>query len=509
MEKARILIVEDEAIIAMEVESQLQSLGYDVTSIVDTGVKAIKKAEEDKPDIILMDIRIKGKMDGIGAAEAIRSQFGIPVIFSTAYLDEERIEQAKITMPFGYVLKPIQERDLRVTLEMALYVAKVDIKRKLIEGRYMNLVNILDSGVAVYQVINDGTSGSDYIIKSFNRYALEHEEKTLDEIIGKSLKDLRPTIDEFGLIDTFRKVWQTGEPAFFPAKVYVDEKYSHYYENRVFRLPSGEIVAIYDDVTKQKQADEKLQESDAHFRIAFENANIGMCLVEIDGRLKLVNGQMSKMLGFSKEEFEKMTINDITHPEDTDISPKFIQKAASGVVERAQFEKRYIHKLGHIVWGEVSSSLVRDFKGEPSHFISHVQDITKRKLAENESKKFKTITDEASYGSAIVDLEGNIEYVNNEFAKMHQYTPEELIGKQLTIFHTAEQIPEVTKLNKELKKVGSYSSKEVWHKKKDGSVFPTLMNATVINECGNPKYLSATAIDITEYKKLENNSQTV
>ena len=136
MGKAKILIVEDEAIIAMEIESQLQSLGYEITSIVDTSEKAIKKAKEDKPDIILMDIRIKGEMDGIDTAEAIRSQFGIPVIFSTAYLDEERIERAKITMPFGYMLKPIQERDLRVTIEMALYVSKVDKERKQSE---MNL----------------------------------------------------------------------------------------------------------------------------------------------------------------------------------------------------------------------------------------------------------------------------------------------------------------------------------------------------------------------------------
>jgi len=132
MEKARILIVEDEAIIAMEIESQLQGLGYEVTSIVDTGEKAIEKAEEDKP-LILMDIRIKGEMDGIDTAEVIRNRFGIPVIFSTAYLDQERIERAKITMPFGYVLKPIQERDLRVMIEMALYVSKIDKERKNVE----------------------------------------------------------------------------------------------------------------------------------------------------------------------------------------------------------------------------------------------------------------------------------------------------------------------------------------------------------------------------------------
>jgi len=137
MEKARILIVEDEAIIAVELESQLQSLGYEVTSKVDTGEKAIKKAEEDKPDLILMDIRIKGEMDGIAAAEVIRNKFGIPVIFSTAYLDEERIERSKMAMPFGCLLKPIQERDLKVTLEMALYVSKVDAARKQMENELL------------------------------------------------------------------------------------------------------------------------------------------------------------------------------------------------------------------------------------------------------------------------------------------------------------------------------------------------------------------------------------
>ncbi|MBC8414212.1 response regulator [bacterium] len=130
MEKARILIVEDEAIIAMELESQLQSLGYEVTSIVDTGVKAIEKAEADKPELIIMDIRIKGGMDGIDTAEVIRNRFGIPVIFLTSYADEENINRAKLSIPYGYLIKPVQERDLRITIEMALYVAKINAERE-------------------------------------------------------------------------------------------------------------------------------------------------------------------------------------------------------------------------------------------------------------------------------------------------------------------------------------------------------------------------------------------
>ncbi len=133
MKTAKILIVEDEAIIAMDIKSKLKGMGYHVTAVVSDGENAISRAETDKPDIILMDIRIKGEMDGIMAADVIRQRFNIPIIFSTAYLDRQRIEQAKITMPFGYLLKPIQDRDLKVTIEMALYVNEVDKKRRQAE----------------------------------------------------------------------------------------------------------------------------------------------------------------------------------------------------------------------------------------------------------------------------------------------------------------------------------------------------------------------------------------
>ena len=135
MKKVKVLIVEDESIIAMETESVLTGLGYEIVAIVDTGEKAIEVTEQQKPDIILMDIRIKGEIDGIDTAEIIRSKFEIPVVFLTAHLDEERLEKVKLTMPFGYILKPIKERDLKVTLEMALHVSKVDVERRSIEQK--------------------------------------------------------------------------------------------------------------------------------------------------------------------------------------------------------------------------------------------------------------------------------------------------------------------------------------------------------------------------------------
>ena len=133
MAKAKILVVEDDAIVAKDIQYQLKSWGFSVPAIVSSGEKAIQMAKENTPDLVLMDIVLKGEMDGIEAAEIIRSRFEIPVIFLTAHADEKRLERAKLTNPYGYILKPFQDKDLEVTIELALYVAKVDAERKRAE----------------------------------------------------------------------------------------------------------------------------------------------------------------------------------------------------------------------------------------------------------------------------------------------------------------------------------------------------------------------------------------
>ncbi len=117
----KILVVEDETIIAMELELQLKKMGYDVVGRAGSGVVAIEKATELHPDLILMDIVMPGGMDGIGASKQIISTQNIPVIFLTAYADEEYIKRAREVGPFGYIVKPYEERELRAAIEVALY----------------------------------------------------------------------------------------------------------------------------------------------------------------------------------------------------------------------------------------------------------------------------------------------------------------------------------------------------------------------------------------------------
>jgi PAS domain S-box-containing protein len=121
VEKARIMVVEDEALVALSVKQKLHGLGYDVVATLDTGEQAVQQASDLRPDLILMDIMLAGALDGIAAASQIRAHCDIPIIYLTAYSDEGTLERAKPTEPSGYLLKPFEERELRSTIELALY----------------------------------------------------------------------------------------------------------------------------------------------------------------------------------------------------------------------------------------------------------------------------------------------------------------------------------------------------------------------------------------------------
>ncbi len=130
MANSKIMIVEDEWITADDLRMSLQSLGYTVTSMSSSGEEAIQNAEKDKPDLVLMDIVLKGEMDGIEAASQIRSCYNIPIIYLTAFADEKILERARITEPFGYIVKPFVNEDLKIAIEIALYKHRVEKERK-------------------------------------------------------------------------------------------------------------------------------------------------------------------------------------------------------------------------------------------------------------------------------------------------------------------------------------------------------------------------------------------
>ena len=121
MTQARILVVDDDSLVALNLQHQLEYLGYTVAAVASSGGEAIAEAEAGEPDLVLMDIKLGGRMDGVETADEIRSRLDIPVVYLTGYSDEHTLDRVKATEPFGYLLKPFEARDLRVAIEMALY----------------------------------------------------------------------------------------------------------------------------------------------------------------------------------------------------------------------------------------------------------------------------------------------------------------------------------------------------------------------------------------------------
>lgn len=121
MSKTNVIVVEDESIVSKDIQHSLKKLGYQVVGAAATGEKALELVRSERPDIVLMDIMLKGDMNGTEAAEIIRAEFAIPVVFLTAYADEFTLAKAKVTEPYGYIIKPFKEIDLHTSIEMAIY----------------------------------------------------------------------------------------------------------------------------------------------------------------------------------------------------------------------------------------------------------------------------------------------------------------------------------------------------------------------------------------------------
>ncbi|MCJ7617786.1 MAG: response regulator [Desulfobacterales bacterium] len=154
MANVQVLVVEDEVIIAKDIQDMLKKLGYDVSAAASSGEEAIKRVAETLPDLVLMDIVLEGDMDGVAAAEHIRYHFDIPVVYLTAYSDDTTLQRAKITEPYGYILKPFQKKELYTTIEMALYKHKME--RKLKENEQWLSTTLKSIGDAVIATDAEG-----------------------------------------------------------------------------------------------------------------------------------------------------------------------------------------------------------------------------------------------------------------------------------------------------------------------------------------------------------------
>ncbi len=181
----QIFVVEDERIVAEDLKRMLERLGYKVAGTASSGDEAIKKMDETKPHLVLMDIRIQGSLDGIDVAEHVVAQFDIPVIYLTAYADETTVDRAKGTLAAGYILKPFEERGLKTTIELALYRHKMERMLKTSEEWQGGILQSLDIAVMA-------TDTKDNVIY-MNKSAESMTGHLMDKSFGQPSKDVVPS----------------------------------------------------------------------------------------------------------------------------------------------------------------------------------------------------------------------------------------------------------------------------------------------------------------------------
>jgi len=171
-------------------------------------------------------------------------------------------------------------------------------KLKESEEKFRELFNNMSSGVAVYEAVENGR---DFIFKDFNIAGQKIDNIKKDDLIGKSVLEMFSMVKEFGLFEAFQRVWNTGEPEFHPISQYKDERITRWRKNYVYKLPTGEIVAVYDDVTVQKQAEERLKETLETTKLMLESLPVGIFLIDYDKKIKTVNKVALKLLGIDSE----------------------------------------------------------------------------------------------------------------------------------------------------------------------------------------------------------------
>jgi PAS domain S-box-containing protein/putative nucleotidyltransferase with HDIG domain len=271
MNKTKILVVEDESIVARDIQNMLIGLGYEVTAVVSGAKIAVKMAEETRPDLVLMDVMLQGEVTGVDAAEHIYTQFNIPVVYLTAYADPSTVQRAKKTEPFGYIIKPFEERELQTTIEIALYKYKMQLELKERERWLSTILKSIGDGVIA--------TNKDGLITFMNPLAEQLTEWKQDEALDKPLRDVfRVMNEEPGKMQNIpvRKIIEGAEPALSNGSYLVSKKGKKTPIDPRFEPIKNEggsisgMVLAFTDITPRKRAEEELKKSWKQQKLAME-----------------------------------------------------------------------------------------------------------------------------------------------------------------------------------------------------------------------------------------------
>jgi len=384
--KVKIMIVEDESIIAFDIKRTLIGLGYETSDIVETGEEAIKLAGEYKPDLILMDILLKGDIDGIEAAKKILDLYQIPVVYLTAHEDDDTLNRTKTTKPYGFILKPFQDRDLKATIRMALY--KFDAEKKLEESekRYFRLaenardmINRISLADGHYEYVNKASLE----ITGYGPEEFYHKPLLLKDIIHP---DWRHYFD----VQWSRLLEGDVQPIYEYQIIHKNGDIKWINQRNVLitndkNLPIA-LESIMTDITEQKRAEQIIRKQQEEYRLILDTVPAMITYKDDNNRILRVNKLAAKIKGCTVEEMEGKYTEEF-YPDE---AAKFLEEDREvistgipkfGIVDRIKTDK------GESLWIKTDKIPYRNEKGQIVGVIAFTQDITQQKQAEEQLLK--------------------------------------------------------------------------------------------------------------------------
>jgi PAS domain S-box-containing protein len=417
----RIFIVEDETLIAMYLRDRLEHQGYVVCGVASRGEVALKEIPACSPGLVLMDIHLAGKLTGIETAARLREVVDLPVVFLSAFSDYELLQQAGRVESFGYLLKPVEERALHTTIQIALYKhgmeralreANAGLETKVrhrteelertveslrqSEARYHTLFEESVDGVA----LADPETG---ILIDFNRAFCELVGWSREELVGKSQKILHPPEDVPGQVSvTFERHRSKDLGKTIETRVITKAGEIKDVEIKAPHLAvegSPILLGVFRDITQRKRADAeirklnenlenlvvqrtaRLAESEERFRQLAENMRDLLCMLDLQGRFVYASPSFQTVLGYTAEELKGDGALDRVHPGDAAAVAETLRR----VLEEGrpqQIEFRYRHREGRYIWIEASGSAILCPGGAVSGCVITSRDITGRKTAD-------------------------------------------------------------------------------------------------------------------------------
>jgi PAS domain S-box-containing protein len=429
----KILIVEDENIVANDIQKRLMNLGYNIVGIVSTGEEAVKKAIATSADLVLINVRLKGEMDGIETASALRFQYGIAVVFLSAYADDDTLRRASKTEPFGYILKPFEERELHTTIEMALYRRELERKFKKNETWYGTTLRSI--GEAVISIDTSGT------IKFMNT--------TAENLTGWKMSDV--------LGEDWLKVFRTAEKS---TKLSFTNPVDQILKNKITavlknhdtlisregkEIPVDEsaspitdevgnivgVVLVFRDVSERKQVKEALKTSQEY----------AQSIISSSLDMIIANDKNRNIIEFNKaaEETFGYNIKEILgkHVSILFANPEESNKVYKTTVEQSRCVQEVVSKRknGELFHSLLSASILRNVKGEMIGVMGVSRDITERNHAEQalreSEERYRTLV-ELSPDPIIVHTGGRIVFVNTAAVQIFAAkSPDDLVGRSV------------------------------------------------------------------------------